>query len=191
MAREKVMLLIAIVLYATSTYAQQPNYVRAGLVRSQLTLSPGYFFADNNTYFYFHGNLEGFIEDRLSLSGDSYMFLGNQTSDSGLLKMNQSSFFGMAKHISNGRSDFYVSFQPGFSITQLNKSEQHASNALAFNPMVSTAIGYNYVFYKYFHFFTQLRYCYGNHLYTRPVGLSEIRFSAGLGFNINTVKAGK
>ncbi len=189
MARKKIMLTLAILMFTVSAIAQQPNYVRAGLIRSQLTLSPGYLFADKNTYFYFHGNLEGFIEDRISISGDTYTFLGNQTSDSGILKMNQSSFFGIAKHFSNGRSDFYVSFQPGFSLTQLNNRELAVEHDLAFNPMMSTAVGYNYVFYKYFHFFTQLRYCYGTHLYNQPVDLSEIRFSAGLGFNINSVKS--
>lgn len=188
MAREKVILFVASILWATCTIAQQTNYVRAGLIRSQLTLSPGYLFADKNTYFYFHGNLEGFIEDRVSLSGDSYMFLGNQTSDNGVLKMNQSSFFGIAKHFSNGRSDFYICFQPGFSLTQVNNHKLAVEYDVAFNPMMSTAVGYNYVFYKYFHFFTQLRYCYGTHLYNQPVGLSEIRFSAGLGFNVNVKK---
>jgi uncharacterized membrane protein len=116
---KKIIFLVLIISTITrlQSIAQQNNFVRAGWIRSQLTISPGYFFADKNTYFYFHGNLEAFIEDRLSLSGDSYLFLGNQTSDTGLLKMNHSSFFGVAKHFSNGRSDYYIAFQPGFSIT--------------------------------------------------------------------------
>ncbi len=180
--------LLMVAVYIQQTFAQQNNFVRSGLIRSQLTISPGYFFADKNTYFYFHGNLEAFIEDRLSLSGDSYVFLGNQTSDTGLIKMNQSSFFGLAKHFSNGRSDLYFGFQPGFSVTQLNIYNLPVESSYAFNPMVSFSTGYNYVFFKYFHFFSQLRYCYGQHLYERPVNLGEVRISAGLGFNINAVK---
>ncbi len=186
---KKINHIICLLLICLSSVAYaQNNYVRAGFIRSQLTISPGYLFSDRNTYFYFHGNLEGFVEDRISISGDTYLFLGDQTSDTGVLKMNQSCFFGVAKHFSNGRSDYYVSFQPGASLTQLNNKNENVKYAIGFNPMFSIATGYNYVFYKYFHFFTQVRYCYGQHLYDKPVELGEIRFSAGLGFNINTIR---
>ena len=56
------------------------------------------------------------------------------------------------------------------------------------NPLASLVIGYNYYVHRYFHFFVQTRFIAGQHLYNEHKDLSEFRFSAGLGFNINTIK---
>jgi len=55
------------------------------------------------------------------------------------------------------------------------------------NPLMSEVIGFNYYGDKYFHLFAELRLVQGNHMstYSKPQSLNELRFSFGLGFNLN------
>jgi hypothetical protein len=53
------------------------------------------------------------------------------------------------------------------------------------NPVFSNVIGYNYYINNVFHFFVQTRLVLGKHLGYEVKKLNELRFSAGLGFNIN------
>lgn len=92
-------------------------------------------------------------------------------------------------HFAKNNHDFYLGFQPGFAITKL-RAEAFGFNGSdeGLNPMASFTAGYNFYFFKYFHFFVQNRIVFGTHTYDLPYGLNEYRFSAGLGFNINTKK---
>lgn len=174
---------------AGKTSAQDPTIIRKGLIRAQLTISPSYMFSDQRSYFYLHGNLEGYVSDRISLAGEGYYYLGDLSTGKSPIDYNHSAFFGAAYHFTKKNNDLYIGLQPGLSITKLSDTTNSVSQAtLGANPLFSPVIGYNFYVNKVFHFFIQSRLVLGEHNYDKPKNLSEFRFSAGLGFNINTIK---
>lgn len=173
---------------AISTHAQT-DVIRPGLISAKLTLSPSYFSSDQNTYFYLHGNLEGYLNKKLSIAGEGYYYLGNEGSAQSQFDYNHSIFFGASWHFVKKHNDLYVGIQPGISITRLNAGESGFSTThTGANPLFSTLVGYNFFLNRIFHFFVQTRIVVGEHNYDTYKSLTEIRFSAGLGFNINTMK---
>ena len=169
--------------------AEEPSIVRKGLLRTTLTISPAILFKSKQSMFYLHGNFEGYISKKLSVGGETYFSLGNASSNVSTFKFNHNIFFGASYHFVKNNNDFYLGLQPGISITRLVLTpESIHSPKTGVNPLISAVIGYNYYVHKYFHFFVQTRFIAGQHLYNIRKDLSEFRFSAGLGFNLNAIK---
>lgn len=172
--------------------AQDSTIIRKGLIRAQLTLSPSYAFAEKQSYFYLHGNLEAYLSDKLSVVGDSYSSLGAVSSNNTLFDFKHSGFFGTNFHFTKNTNDFYLGFQPGLSYAQLSPAENNLTETKAgINPLLSAVVGYNFFINKFFHFFIQTRIITGQHNYDVNKDLTEFYFSAGLGFNVNAIKKGK
>ncbi len=168
----------------------QTEIVRQGLVKGMATISPGKMFGYNESYFYLHGNLEGYLSKKVSVSGDGYMFLGEQSKSPEGFKYINNLFFGLYYHVVKGNGDIFFGGQPGVCIAQLRTDSPKVPVAhTGTSPLFSAVAGCNYFVGKYFNFFVQARYIAGSHNYDLHKDLSEIRISAGLGFNINTMKA--
>jgi hypothetical protein len=182
--------LIVLTLFISSLSCAQNNaLIRCGLLRAQATYSPGFLFESNTSHYYLHGNIEGYVSDKLSIAGEGYYFLANGGTNAGDVIYNHSAFFGSSYHFIKNMNDFYIGIQPGISITKFtNSTFSVISPARGVNPVFSSTIGYNLYFYKYFHFFVQARLIIGKHNYYPVHSLNEFRLSAGLGFNINTIK---
>lgn len=166
--------------------AQDASIIRPGLIRAQLTISPSYMFSDKQSYFYLHGNLEAFLEKKVSVAGEGYLSLGNISSNKSTFNYNHSMFFGINWHFTNKNNDFYMGIQPGLAFTKVNASENNLTSTTAgINPLFSSVAGYNFYLNNIFHFFLQSRIVVGQHRYDISKDLTELRFSAGLGFNIN------
>ena len=167
---------------------EEENIIKKGLLRTQLTFSPSYLLPQNKTDFYLYGNLEYYLEDKVSLSGDAYysFFDTNNT----IFDFNHNLFFGVNYHLINKKNhDFHIGFQPGIALTRLNAKENNLSNSkMGVNPVFSTVIGYNYYVHKFFHFFIHSRFVYGEHGIDLQKNISDFRLAAGLGLNINTLK---
>lgn len=177
-------------LSSTMLVYSQAQIPRKGLIKAMATISPAKMFGYNESYFYLHGNLEGYLSDNVSVSGDGYMFLGEQTKSPEGFKFINNLFFGFNYHFIKGNGDFYMGAQPGVCIAQLKTDSPKIPLAhTGTSPVFSGIIGYNYFVGNYFNFFVQARYIAGSHNYDLHKSLSEIRFSAGLGFNINTMKS--
>lgn len=169
--------------------AEEPTIINKGLLRSQLTITPAILFKSKQSFFYLHGNFEGYITRKISVSGDAFFSLGNANAGTQAFKFNHNIFFGASYHFIKRNNDFYLGLQPGISITKAILPKEDFRNAkTGVNPVVAIVAGYNYYVGKYFHFFVQSRFIVGQHLYDVKKDLSEFRFSAGLGFNINTIK---
>lgn len=184
-------LLIVLCSGTTALKAQQKDFVRAGLIRDQLTFAPSYMFAEEQGYFYLHGSLEGYLSKWLSVAGEGYMSLGSFGDDEAELKHNHSLFFGTNMHYVHGGNDLYFGIQPGVSFTKLNTvtiDEGSLSDKTSVAPVLSAVAGYNYYVHKFFHFFLQTRIMTGQHLQGESVDLTEFRLSAGLGYNFNLKK---
>lgn len=168
------------------------NIPRKGLIKAMATISPGKMFGYNESYFYLHGNLEGYVSDRVSISGEGYTSLGQQTKAPEPFRSINNLFFGINYHFINKNGDFFIGGQPGVCIAQLETFAPKVPQAhTGTSPVFSTVMGYNYFVGNYFNFFIEARYIAGSHNYDLHKDLSEIRFSAGLGFNMNTIKPKK
>lgn len=185
----KVKCIIAMFLFAFSfceSKSQNDEIIRTGLLRAQLTISPSKMFSDKQFYFYLHGNLEAYLSKTLSLSGEGYHYLGNLSSDNSEIQFNHSGFFGASYHFIKRNSDFYLGIQPGLVFVSLDESLTGVTQSITgVDPLFSAISGYNFFVNNFFHFFIQTRFVLGEHNYNMHKDLSEFRFSAGLGFNIN------
>jgi hypothetical protein len=170
---------------------EENNIIRPGLISGRLTLAPSYFVFNKNSLFYLHGNLEGRLDKNVSLCGDSYFYLGTSGTDMGFFRYHHAGFFGLLFHKDVKNHDFFTGFQPGISYTQIKKDTLHPDlkkPSSSVNALFSVYAGYNLYFYDYFHFFIHARYRYGLHATNLSLTLNEIIFSAGLGFQINTIR---
>lgn len=181
--------MLLIIGQVTAGIAQETDFCRKGLIRTHLTLSPSKMFSDGSSNFYFHGSLEGFLTSRLSLSGESYYYLGSLSSAQPKFDENHNTFFGANFHWVKNRNDLFLGLHPGFSYTRINADAyQLSQSSLGINPAFSLAGGYNFYLHRFFHFFIHSRLVLANHNHDVPSNLAELRFSAGLGFNIYSLR---
>jgi hypothetical protein len=168
-------------------FVAQEDIIKEGLIRTQLTLSPSKMLSGNESYFYLHGNLEGYVSDKISISGEGYYLLGNINTPSIYdfpLSRNHTIFFGANYHFTKNNHDVYLGSQPGIAFTNLSYVNTGIIKP-SINPVFSSVIGYNYYINNIFHFFVQTRLILGKHIANNTESLNEIRLSAGLGFNLN------
>lgn len=191
MEKVKCLLVISCLLLGNSIFAQEEIIIDKRLIRAQLTISPSKMLDFNESRFYLHGNLEGYVSKKVSISGETYFDLGSLTEDQNSFDFNHKLFFGTNYHFTKGNSDFYLGIQPGVAITKLNIPTiltVGESTKTGVNPLFSLPIGYNFYVNRFFHFFLQSRFILGQHNYDASVSLNEFVFSAGLGFNVNSIK---
>lgn len=171
------------------------RYVHKGLLRATATISPGVLLEEKTNTISLHGNFDVYIDSDLSLRSDGYFFL-NTLDDIQPLAFNHSLFSGAAYHFkTNNHIDPYIAFQPGLAIAKSNGpfiitssgEKDRITYNTAFNPLLSGVIGFNYYASKFFHLFMEVRFVEGNQLSNAPVStsLNEVKFSFGLGFNLN------
>lgn len=182
---------------ATAQNNGQPEIIRKGLLRAQGTITPAVMLNDGALNIYLHGDADFFVHRRVSIRGDGYYFLDTQ--GDGDLKMNHGLFFGANYHFPAGsRFDPYIGLQPGASYVKASKVMPWGEDGADIDvtstgnivPNISVAAGFNFYVWKYLHFQVMTRYVHGRHAV--PWGsrsLDEFRFSLGLGWNVNTIKA--
>lgn len=177
-------------LVSFSLNAQEETFLRPGLIRSYLTITPSTMLSERLSHIYLHGCLEYYINEKYSFTGDSYVIAGQQAPGRKKFEYAHSSFFGLNRHFTKGNHDLYVGFYPGFGISKLSNANSNLPVELneEVSPLVGFGAGYNFYFYKFFHFFIHNRIVLGSHLQDEPVSLNEYRFSVGLGFNLNLMK---
>ena len=184
MEKIKPLIISLLLIHALLIEAQDKSFVIKGLISGRLTLSPSLSFSNNNSAFYLHGNLEHYVSENISLVGEGYYYLGELSSAENIFSFNHSLFFGASKHFTKGKNDWYIGFQPGLSFTKLNNVYTLSPTQIGANPLASFVTGYNFYMGSIFHYFVQARYVAGSHHYDVYKGLSELRLSAGLGFNL-------
>jgi hypothetical protein len=193
------MLLLA-VMTASAQQNEQPDIIRKGLLRAQGTITPAVMLNGGALNIYLLGDMDFYLSRRVSVRADGYYFLDTQ--GGGGLLHNHGVFFGLNYHfpVKGGRFDPYLGLQPGASYVQARYTGglldhdvlMPTRSRATLVPNISASAGFNYYIWKYLHFQMMVRYVHGNH--ATPWGshpLDELRFSIGLGWNVNTIKAGK
>lgn len=198
---------LLLLLVSTLAFGQKKNrpeltgedIIRKGLVRAQATISPGWTLADGMTNVYLQGDMEYYLEDKVSLKGDVSFFLGTQ--GNGYLKHNHSLFFGAQYHFPYKRFDPYIGLHPGVSLVQVNNPTMPTpeidvaigESNLKASPAISVATGFNFYVWRYIHFMANLKYIHAKHPaeWGTNYALDELRISFGLGWNVNMIKRKK
>lgn len=179
-------LFIFIFFQSLIVFAQESPIVQKGLLQIQPTVSPGYLFLEDETTVYFRANMEYFINNRISLRTDAYVYFGSQ-SDTNLLSKNHSAFLGVSYHFTKKNTDVFLGFQPGIAFSETNPLLTGINDDIRVSPLLSLSIGVNQYLNRFLHFFLNTQYVHGKHVpvYTEVVSLNEFRFTMGLGFNLN------
>jgi hypothetical protein len=184
------------------------QYINKHLVRADASIVPGYIFKDNLKNVHLNGNLEYYMDNKISIRGDMNYMLGSAgfTEDSMRLKDNISVMLGGVFHFNtNSHLDPYFIFQPGVAYTSSyyealsTKINEDGTSTYRLNykgsmsPLASMGFGCNYYFQRFAHLFLETRYVHGIHLSEAPapVSLQELRITFGLGFNLFVVKEKK
>lgn len=167
------------------------------MIKATATISPGFMLNNKQTNIYIHGHIEFFPESKISLRGDAFWFVGAQEKPQ-LFNGNSMITFGAAYHLRKNRFDVAFGLQPGVMLTQPNstmwdtfKNLAHTYYQVNYNytavPVISPYVGLTFYPGKYVNFFAEVRYNNGKYFsYTNgtTLFLSEIKISAGLGFQI-------
>ncbi len=171
------------------------GYRVPGLLSASATFTPGAMLNRDVNNYYLSGFAEYQLDRKLSLRSDNYFHL-NSSTDPSYIDQAFRSYFGMFYHLNqSGYSNWDVKFgfQPGFTVMRLNSADSSpvmVPSDWVFAPSVSLSAGFDFYVWKYFHFFTNLAYV-NSTMRGLPSGsqrTDELLFSAGLGFQIRTLK---
>lgn len=176
---------------------KQPSYRQPGLLSASMTFSPGTMLNRKSNNFYLSGFAEYQLDNKVSLRGDSYVFL-NSSDAIPFVQQGFRTYFGAFYHLNQAlysNWDVKIGFQPGVSIMQpelwvVNSPGVEPQSRYHVSPSFSISTGVDYYVWKYFHFFANLAYV-NSTMRGLPDGgekTDELLFSAGLGFQIQTRK---
>lgn len=169
-----------------------------GILSSTGTFATGYNFGFKNVNYFLQGDLEYYLDERISVRSDVFYFLGSNTPSDSIepFKSQHALFTGAQYHFTKGRLDFYAGIQPGLVFGQ-RQYAQFASDTISpleepkktVAALFSLNTGINYYASKFFLLFFQVRYNMGwfSDNYS-TASLNEIRASFGLGFYIKLKK---
>ncbi len=186
----KSVFLSLIIIYTILSYCYHAQnditFIQKGSIKAMATLSPSKILSKNLSPFYLHGSLEYYIDNKVSIIGEGFYYLGDLSSQP-FINFNHNIFFGANYHFIKNNNDLYIGVQPGVSFTQIKPNDtqnKQYSNRISVNPLISISIGYNFFVSKYFYFFVQNKYVHGENILVSPFNMSDVRLSAGLGFHI-------
>ena len=96
--------------------AQNPSYIKPGLLTASITLSPAAMLNRHEYNYYVTGFLEARLDKHISLRGETHYMLGNASDK--FLKTNLRGFMGMQYGFPFGNLDLHAGLHPGISIME-------------------------------------------------------------------------
>lgn len=189
----RILLLLLSLLAFTQMPAQKIWEERKGCVRMQGNLAPGFLFSQKMASAYINGDMDLFLDNRVSFTGSVwYSFALNHKNDIGL-KANHAMFWGFNYHfLKPSRWDPYIGIIPGVGIVQANYRDNDILRRTKHSavPLISASVGCNYYVGWIFHVFVKVQAVTGQAFSTlpSPVRLDELKIMAGLGWNLRLWK---
>jgi hypothetical protein len=192
----KVICLLLFVAATPQSQAQKIWTERKGSISAQGNLAPGYLFAQKSVSAYVNGDVEIFIDDRASFIGQAWISFATTEKNKAGLRANHAIFWGANYHfLKPGRWDPYVGFTPGMGLVRAGYKSGEDIKLTPFSvvPLVSISAGCNYYVGSIFHFFVKVQGVSGQMFSDLPVPkrLDELKFMAGLGWNLRMWKPKK
>ena len=173
------------------TFGQRELYVRPGLINASATITPTLMLNRPESNYYISGHLEGMVDEHLSFRGETFYFIDSDK-DTSFFKTSMRTYFGVLYHLNKGNFDSHIGFMPGIALMQVNpKIDPLSGNTVQAVPTFAINLGITYYIWKFFNFYANVTYANSTIRDIRGTSgrADEIMISAGLGFNINTVKA--
>lgn len=190
--RKKIITSFCLVI-AFNAVAQRDDYIRPGLLKSSVTITPSWMLNKPEINYYMTGFLEGYLDKHLSLRLETHYFMDGKVSNP-FYKLNSLSSFGVLAHINKNNFDGHIGFMPGFSLSEVRGDlKANGKHQLHFTPTLSVNLGGTYYIWKVFHVFVNATYVHSSiSELDRTMGLNgradEFMISAGLGFNVNMIR---
>ena len=187
----KAVIISTLVLIASLGQAQTNTESRTGLLRSGLGLKLGNSAALSS--FYGSGDLEYYIDHRVSIEGETNYYLGSLKDSMNYNVLNNHSLLAGANYHFSKRSGFdpYTGFKVGVGFTEMDPLNHEPGapcyEELQIDPIVAVQLGFNYFTDKYFHMFMEGGYVFQTHNTAANPGLklNEISFKFGLGIHVD------
>lgn len=134
---------------------------------------------------YINSSVEYFMERRISVKIDGFLFLPDYNFE-GQLQKNSSALIGAAWHFPYERWDTYIALQPGLAFPGLSQGNTALEVKTGVEPVIAVTGGLSYYFFNNLHAFASIGYVHGNYYpeHTSTFYLDEIRIAAGIGFNV-------
>ena len=192
----KACLMVMSMLIFSQLSAQRMWQERKGCLNVQGNVAPGYLFAQKSVTAYFNGDLEVFLDDRASFIGSTWISFATTYKDQAGLKANHAIFFGGNYHfLKPSHWDPYVGLTPGVGLVRAGYKigEEVKLTPFSLAPLIGISVGCNYHIGSIFHFFVRVQGVAGEMFSTLPVPkrLDELKFMAGLGWNLRMWKPRK
>jgi hypothetical protein len=201
MVRVCLFLHLLVMVFTMNGQNEKQPFRYQSILKATATITPGFLLNNKQTNIYLNGELEYFLDDKLSFRTDGFWMAGAQEKPS-LLQQNNSIFFGALYHIHKNRFDYFFGLQPGLFLTKPNTTNDAVISPYGVTvtyktdydykllPSLSPITGITFYVSDYFNFFLNIRYVYARYYgYENAVlNIDEFRVSAGLGFQIHTRK---
>lgn len=189
----RLLLLLLSVLAFSHLPAQKIWEERRGCIRSQGNLAPGYMFQQKNVSAYLDGDMEIFPINQLGVIGSAWCSFATTKKDHPGIKANHAVFFGANYHFLKPRRwDPFIGLTPGVGLVQAayKSGDELKRTPYSLAPLFSAQIGCNFYVGSIFHFFVKMQAVAGQMFSTLPVPqrLDELKFMAGLGWNLRMWK---
>lgn len=184
-------MIIAMTLICFGTHAQEEIYVRPGLITTGLTLTPSIMLNRKENNYYVSGFLQGRLDKRITFRGETFYYIDGN-GENPYFKFNSRTFCGILYHLPKNNFDSHIGLMPGVSVMQVNDLGVTGDIPYQVVPSIAANIGFTYYVWKFFNFFANVTYVHSTaYNSVRSVGgqSDELMISAGLGLNINAVRA--
>ena len=183
--------ILVVALLMCSVAMAQGGDTKAGLLRSGLGLKIGTATAFSS--FYGSGELEYYIDDKVSVEGESNYFLGTLSEVLNYDIINHHSVMtGINYHFKPGFGfDPYAGLKVGASFSEIDRVNHETGTEcyekLQVDPITAIQLGFNYFTGKYFHMFMEAGYKMQKHNTMANPGLrlNEFSFKFGLGYHVS------
>ena len=122
MEKKKIVSVVLILFVASvGLFAQRDSVIKTGLFRAQANISGGYIFQSKKYVPYISANLDYYINESFSVTGESWISFDIIGMDQTGLRKNYSTFLGLNYHpVRKSRWDPYIGFSAGASIHTIN-----------------------------------------------------------------------
>lgn len=185
----RVSLIVGCILQIFISSAQE-IYIQPGLLKATATIAPSTMLNRDVSNIYISGFLEYHLDKKLSLRGESFMFIDGKSKNATnnlFVGQGMRTYFGVFYHFNKKNWDQYIGFQPGLTLMKpLETIELDAPFQAC--PSFAIHAGSTYFVWKYFNFFVDVAYVHSSYrgLATGTAKTDELILSAGLGFQIQT-----